>query len=237
MTTASDDHGRTEQADAPGPRGLPLADPTVGAPPRERADAARNRARILDAAERLFAEHGVGHVGVADVARVAGVGVGTIYRRFGDRSGLALALLEDREIQLQDAVMRGPAPLGPEAPPDVRLRAFIGAVVELLEAHTDLLVASESGADARFNTGLYGFYRLHVALLLEQGVAARGLEAGEAPGTVDVDYLAHALLAPLDAELYRHLRNSGMSTRRIGAGMEALVDSVFGCAGNPPAGA
>ncbi|HYF27558.1 MAG TPA: TetR family transcriptional regulator, partial [Baekduia sp.] len=46
-----------------------------------RADAERNRIRILDAAREVFAEHGLG-VGVDAVARHAGVGVGTIYRRF-----------------------------------------------------------------------------------------------------------------------------------------------------------
>ncbi|HWT93627.1 MAG TPA: helix-turn-helix domain-containing protein, partial [Solirubrobacteraceae bacterium] len=46
-----------------------------------RADAERNRRRILDAAREVFAEHGLG-VGVDVVAREARVGVGTICRRF-----------------------------------------------------------------------------------------------------------------------------------------------------------
>lgn len=63
----------------------------------ERADAARNRARLLAAAALLVAGRGAGHVTMDEVARVAGVGKGTLFRRFGDRNGLLLALLDDVE--------------------------------------------------------------------------------------------------------------------------------------------
>src|SRR4051794_39789351 len=71
------------------------------AAPSERADAARNRERILEAAERLFAEQGVPNVSMDDIAACAKVGKGTLYRRFGDRGGLALALLDAREAEFQ----------------------------------------------------------------------------------------------------------------------------------------
>ena len=84
---------------------------------RERSDAARNRELILAAARRLFEEEGPAAVSMDRVAEEAGVGKGTLYRRFGDRSGLALALLDARERELQEELIRGPAPLGPGAPP------------------------------------------------------------------------------------------------------------------------
>lgn len=59
----------------------------------ERADAARNRARLLEGAARLVVERGAEHVTMQEVAEVAGVGKGTFFRRFGDRDGLLLALL------------------------------------------------------------------------------------------------------------------------------------------------
>src|ERR671923_2506063 len=90
--------------------------PVVGAPRRERADAARNRRRVLAAARRLFAERGVANVTMEEVARAAGVGKGTVFHRFGDRAGLALALLDDRERELQEAILHGPPPVGPGAP-------------------------------------------------------------------------------------------------------------------------
>ena len=90
----------------------------------ERADAARNRRKILDAAARLFDECGVTAVSLDAIAAAAGVGKGTLFRRFGDKSGLAAALLDDRERTLQEAILRGPAPLGPGAETNQRITAF-----------------------------------------------------------------------------------------------------------------
>src|SRR5438552_5899646 len=93
---------------------LPVTQP--GGDAQERADAARNRRKILEAAQALFAERGVGHVSMDDVARAACVGKGTLYRRFGDRASLAYALLDERERVLQEACTRGESPLGPDRP-------------------------------------------------------------------------------------------------------------------------
>jgi AcrR family transcriptional regulator len=60
-----------------------------------RADAERNRQRLLEAAGELFAEKGLG-VGLDEIARHAGVGVGTAYRRFRDKDELVEALFSDR---------------------------------------------------------------------------------------------------------------------------------------------
>jgi AcrR family transcriptional regulator len=64
----------------------------------ERADAARNRARLREAARRLVGEHGAERVTMEAVAREAGVGKGTLFRRFGDRDGLLVALLRDAGV-------------------------------------------------------------------------------------------------------------------------------------------
>src|SRR3954469_19914219 len=101
---------------------LPVAGPTTDQ--TERVDAARNRAKILAAAEQLIAERGIEHVSVDDVAKAACVGKGTIYRRFGDRAGLAIALLGEREREFQDELIRGRAPLGPGTEPRERIVAF-----------------------------------------------------------------------------------------------------------------
>jgi AcrR family transcriptional regulator len=60
-----------------------------------RSDAERNRQRVLAAAAELFATEGV-EASLEEVAARAGVGVGTVYRRFGDREGLIDALFEDQ---------------------------------------------------------------------------------------------------------------------------------------------
>ncbi|MFC7511693.1 TetR/AcrR family transcriptional regulator [Streptomyces thermocarboxydus] len=75
---------------------------TMTEPPTERADAARNRRKILDAAARLVAAEGAAGLSLDLVAKAADVGVGTVYRRFGDRAGLVFALLEDRERRFRE---------------------------------------------------------------------------------------------------------------------------------------
>jgi AcrR family transcriptional regulator len=83
---------------------------------RERADAAANRCRILDAARLVLAQRGADATSIDAVTAAAGVGKGTVFRRFGDRSGLFRALLDDSLRTFQDDFMLGPPPLGPGAP-------------------------------------------------------------------------------------------------------------------------
>ncbi|OXM46440.1 TetR/AcrR family transcriptional regulator [Amycolatopsis alba] len=156
-------------------------------PPKERADAARNRAAILDAAAALFAEHGVDTVSMDQVAASAGVGKGTLFRRFGDKAGLAVALLDARERLLQEGILHGPPPLGPGAPPVERLVAFADAYADYVLKHLPLVRMSETAAPgARYRIGAYRFWHRHVAILLD--------------GVPDPEHAAHALLAPLAAE-------------------------------------
>ncbi|MEU1287719.1 helix-turn-helix domain-containing protein [Kitasatospora sp. NPDC005856] len=166
-------------------------------PPAERADAARNRAAVLEAAARLFAEHGVAAVSMDQVAAAAGVGKGTLFRRFGSKAGLGVALLDARERVLQDAILRGPAPLGPgpgpggtpEPDPAERLTAFVTAYLDYLLAHLDLVRMSETaGSGARYQVGAYRFWHRHATILLTRA------------GAPDPEHDAHALLAALAAE-------------------------------------
>ena len=136
-------HGRSQRGPA---GGLPLLS---AGPVQERADAARNRAKALAAAERLFAARGVAAVSMDDIAASAGVGKGTLYRRFGDKSGLAAALLDERESRLQAAMLGGPPPLGPGAPPADRLAAFTAAYLEFVDANLDLVAMSQTASPGR----------------------------------------------------------------------------------------
>src|SRR2546421_8813005 len=97
----------------------------------ERADAARNRRAILAAAAELLATHRPEDVSLEQVAAAAGVGKGTVFHRFGNRTGLMYALMEQRARALEQAIATGPPPLGPGAPAAERLRAVLDAVVEL----------------------------------------------------------------------------------------------------------
>lgn len=192
--------------------------PTATARP-ERADAVRNRERILCAAKQLFDEKGVENVSMDDIAACAGVGKGTLYRRFGDRSGLAVALLDAREAQFQEELLRGAPPLGPGAPPRERLRAFLCALAGHLDEHLALHADSEaSGPAGRFHRGPYPAWHQHCALLLRQ-----------IDPSLDAEVLAHQLLAPLAANLWSYLRfEQGVAPERITASLCAMVDAVTG---------
>jgi AcrR family transcriptional regulator len=188
--------------------------PVLGGELGERADAARNRARILAAAARLFEERGVENVSMDAIAEAACVGKGTLFRRFGDRSGLAYALLNEREREFQEELIRGDPPLGPGAPPVERIVAFGLRLIEHLEANGEVLLAAETGSRwVRFNAPVYAFYRTHLATLIR-----------EAAPDADADYLADALLAPLGADLHLYLRHGrGLDLERVAAGWERLA--------------
>ncbi|WP_437013909.1 TetR/AcrR family transcriptional regulator [Streptomyces sp. enrichment culture] len=181
-----------------------------------RADAARNRARLLEAAARLVAEHGAAGVTMEAVAAAASVGKGTVFRRFGDRTGLLMALLDHSEKKFQAAILGGPPPLGPGAPPVERLRAFGCAVLRRTADELELLLAAEPGAERRFTAPPRRFLHHHVALLLRQALP-----------DADVELLAHTLLAHLDPALVHHLtRQRRMPLTRLEAGWLDLVARV-----------
>lgn len=220
MAAADEDSATGITAIPPGPvataDGGPVADGTAGRPdlllqrdsaPHERADAARNRQRVLAAAQRLFATTDPASVTMGDIARAAGVGRATLYRRYPDPASVALALLDEHERRLQQRLISGPPPLGPGAPPADRLAAFYAAMVELLDGHLHLALGAECGS-ARFATGAYGFWRLHVrALLVDADVP-------------DPDTLVDSLLAPLAPEVYRFQRD------HLGRRPQQVTDSL-----------
>lgn len=181
---------RAGRAEVPERVELPVLDVGVV---RERADAARNRLRVLAAAEHLFGTHGVAGVTMDDVAAQAGVGKGTVYRRFGDKGGLAVALLDERERELQGRMLGGEPPLGPGAGPGARLTAFIEAYLRLLDAQLELVLLSETSTPgARQRTGAHAFWRQHCGLLFT------------AAGAGDPEVRAEILLAGLSAEQVKH---------------------------------
>jgi len=193
---------------------LPLLDP--GQAPHERADAARNRQRILAAAADLVAERGIEHVSMDDVARAACVGTGTLYRRFGDRAGLALALLDDHTRAFQDALIAGPPPLGPGAPGAARLHAFGDSYLDLLERHADILAVAVAAPLSRGSHGPDQLYATHLAILL-----------GEAAPGLDPQFTAWALLATLHPTHHLHTRRGlGWPVERLRDGWHALVDAL-----------
>jgi AcrR family transcriptional regulator len=190
--------------------------PLAGQRP-ERADAAKNRQSILDAARRLIAKNGVRQVTLAGVAAEAGVGRATLFRRFPDRGALLLALLDEHERALQDEILSGRPPLGPGASPSKGLMAFAKALFELTQEHRELLLGSETTNPlARMHTGAYAVWHLHLAALL-----------AELRPDADADVLADLILALYDAELQQFLAEE----RRPKSTGDLIIDSVRRLAG------
>jgi AcrR family transcriptional regulator len=184
-------------------------DTPLGIPHTERADAARNRQHLLATAREMLAEQGPDKLTMDALAERAGLGKGTVFRRFGTRAGIFTALLDDDEEVFQQQVLAGPPPLGPGAPPLNRLIAYGLARTCFLIDHRDIARATLDGhqpAPAGPQTPLS---RLHIRMLLGQ------MELDGA----DLDVLATQLTAALDAPLLLYISAADLA----GAGPEAAA--------------
>ena len=184
---------------------LPRAD---DAHTTERCDAARNRRLLLDAAALLVEERGVDAVTMDAVAARAGVGKGTVFRRFGSRGGLVQALLDHTEREFQQAFLTGPPPLGPGADPIDRLIAFGRARIALVEVQGELLRAAEASSANRFDVPARAVTHIHLESLLRTAGAGG-----------DLPLLAQALTAVLEATLVLH------QWRNLGYPLDRLADN------------
>ncbi|MEU8899595.1 helix-turn-helix domain-containing protein [Nocardia sp. NPDC048505] len=189
----------------------------AGTEAHERADAARNRQLLLDAAQQLVREQGADGLTMDALAKRAGVGKGTVFRRFGNRTGLMRALLDHSDRKFQGAFMFGPPPLGPGAPPLDRLIAFGRSRLLDIEVEGELHRAAELGEGTdRYAGPPYGLLKAHVSLLLREA---------NAPG--EVPLLADALLAVLGAPMVMHQMNVlGYTRGQIGDNWEAFVRRI-----------
>ncbi|WP_345459515.1 helix-turn-helix domain-containing protein [Nocardioides marinquilinus] len=189
--------------------------PMAGEPAPERADAARNREALLRAAAELIEHCSVENVTMDAVAQRAGVGKGTVFRRFESREGLMAALLDHTETLWQRGVLSGPPPLGPGAPPLDRLRAFGHSRIDTVLTHAALIRAA--GREGARSYAAASFISMHVRYLL-----------GELGVTGDLGYLATALLAPLEIPiLEQQLGLERMPLTQVRHGWDDLVDRVL----------
>jgi AcrR family transcriptional regulator len=194
----------------------PVRDLPVSAP-QERGDAARNRALLLDAARRLVAERGADAVTMDDIAVAAGVGKGTVFRRFGSRAGLMMVLLDEDERVSQQAFMFGPPPLGPDAPPLDRLLAFGRDRLRFAHTHHELLIAANRDPQSRYGAAAM-VLRTHVRILL-----------ASAGTTGDLDSQTDALLALLEADYIEYqLIERGHTLQTLGDAWESLARKLCG---------
>ena len=197
--------------------------PVTWGPPRaERADAARNRRHLLATAREIVAGQGTDTLTMDALAQRAGLGKGTVFRRFGSRAGIFQALLDDDERAFQQQVLSGPPPLGPGAQPLDRLMAYGQARIDFLIGHRDIARAALDGRESVPAGSQTPMSQAHIRFLLGRIV----LDAA------DLDVLATQLTAALDGPLLLYLSAAILSeaaaqvSERLGRGWEDLVQRV-----------
>ncbi|MEU5991716.1 helix-turn-helix domain-containing protein [Spirillospora sp. NPDC047418] len=155
-----------------------MTSPASGRPPR--ADALRNRAKVLAAAEEVFAVQGTS-ASTEEVARKAGVGIGTVFRHFPTKESLLEAVL----VALLERLAAEARELRSAADPGAAFFGFFSRVVSRAAAKQAVTEAlAEAGVDARRATGAAGpGLRAALGALLERaqeaGAVRRDIGAGQ----------------------------------------------------------
>lgn len=191
----------------------------------ERADAARNRQAILDAADELFASATApGSVSMDDIARVAGVGKGTLFRRFGDRTNLIRQVYATRVSPLRTKIESGPPPLGPGTPPLERIAAIMEAIAWIKLDNRHLMTALEGSTTGASESLLSSPNYQDVHILISELI-------NQHRKCAHARWTAHVLLGAVRADLLRHLAEvEGMTTKQIQSQLRTFVRcTISGC--------
>jgi AcrR family transcriptional regulator len=194
----------------------------MGEPRVERADALRNRLHLLAMAREMLTEQNADKLTMDGLAERAGLGKGTVFRRFGTRAGIFRALLDDDERAFQEQVLSGPPPLGPGATPLDRLIAYGRARVGFMLQHREIARAALDGSQPIPAGSERALSRVHIRMLLGQIHL----------GTADLNVLAFELTAALEGPLLLYLSASDLTEatsqleERIAQGWQDLVQRV-----------
>jgi len=202
------------------------------APPPERRDAAEHRRHILDVARCLFNEYGVDDVSMHRIARAAGVGQGTLYRRYAHKGELCMALLVENMARVQEELRMYLVSCAPTTSARAQLDYVLSQHVAFNEENAPLLSAmleaSGNHRKAHYDNPFYLAMHETVETLLQRAVAR-----GELP-PLDTAYVADAILASLAIDLYIHQRTrQGYTPERIMGSIRQLYINGL-CAGQAP---
>ena len=185
--------------------------------PNERCDAAENRRRILEVAKGLLAQNRLGGTSMQEIAKAAGVGQGTLYRRFADKGELCEALFAgDLEVFRENAerYLQGST----DTPALERLEWLLAEKVRFIDAHLSLFLASHEVAGTRrydvFKKDHHVWTLERVVRLLEEARAS-----GEAE-VADVAFAANAMLASFAPPLLAYQR------RELGYSLERIITGI-----------
>ena len=191
----------------------------------ERQDAAQNRQRVLETARRLFNERGVEAITMTEIATEARIGKGTLYRRYPDKGALCMALVDQATRNFQDKVLAYLRDNWQESDPLTKLGWFLGELVSYTEENSAYLKPAQEAGGAfhktpYFSLPVYQWQRGLVLLLMNEAATSRAGRPEQ-----DRDFLADALLAPLQLDLYLYQRQTlGYSLARIANGLRQLLE-------------
>jgi len=216
---------RDEAYDCPWPSGIPGL--FQWHKRHERRDAAEHRQRILEVAQRLFAEHGVDAVSMHQIAIAAGIGQGTLYRRYAHKGELCMDLLRERYERFVEEIATLLAARATFPALD-RLDSVLAKCVALLEEHGALLgPAGETNEQCSASdiSRHFSFQGSPWYLWLQElfaGLLAEAVERGEI-NALDVSYTTDAILTTLHPMFYSFQRKEhGFSSERILQGLRRI---------------
>ncbi|GAB3450572.1 TetR/AcrR family transcriptional regulator [Actinophytocola sediminis] len=173
--------------------------PAAEVPPPLRADARRNRAKVLAAARAAFAEQGV-LVALTEIARRAGVGAGTVYRHFPSKEALFAAVVAD-QIDHVIADARG---LLDRDDPGAAFYDFFATVIEQTSVNKALCEALEAAGDISVDTATATATDVrHAFGAVFGGLLARAQRAGAVRDDVDLADVRALLAGCLAARRHR----------------------------------
>ncbi|GAF07724.1 TetR/AcrR family transcriptional regulator [Paenibacillus pini] len=178
--------------------------------------------RILEAARQLFTESGLEAVNMYQIAQKAGIGQGSLYRRYSDKGAICSDLLGNRSesflTELEFNVLKSPS----SASSLELLESCIEKVIDFIDEHADLLhlIKSEfvgKGQLTQFEHPIFQSLNAIVVKLLDQASNAEEIIP------IDTQFTATALISALSPDVYLYQQKVyGSSKQQITAGIVTL---------------
>lgn len=181
-----------------------------------RSDAVKNRELLLETAHKLFEDHGVESVSMTQIAQEAGVGKGTLYRHFNNKTDLCHALLDQDMRDLQDRTLKR---LNTQHTPEEMLRWFLAEIARFVYRNNELLsIQSETERVSSLEFPAHLWWRQTIRGLLNR------LDLSG-----DLDYNSDVLYVLLDASTIRFQRYSmNYDLDRIINGLHHTLTQLIG---------
>jgi AcrR family transcriptional regulator len=194
---------------------------------KERKDSIEHRRIILQEAQTLFTEYGVDSVTMHQIAKSAGIGQGTLYRRYAHKGELCQDLMMESSQRVCDEI-KSYLDANQQLSEKERLTMFLELSLDFIESHSHWLVSiqaptCEGRQSLMYQSPLYSFMHNAIKQLLDE--AAPKTNVSSADGA----FRADTMLASMNPELYLFMRRErGYSKEEIKNKLVRLfIDPLF----------